>query len=757
MTSTSPSKLGDPDSNSIRTPKGVTQDYNTLRQQSLASGQLFEDSIFAPRSSRNCDWLRPFEISRSPKFVASGVSRFDVVQGELGDCWLIAAVANLTLHQNLFALVVPPDQSFERGQYCGIFRFRFWQFGKWVEVVIDDRLPTRDGKLLFMRSSDPDEFWSPLFEKAYAKLHGSYDALRGGTTCEAMVDLTGGLTEFFDVQTSEAPPNLFAIIKKAFQRGSLIGCSIEAQDESQRENELPNGLVKGHAYSVTSVLEIEVRGRQVPMMRLRNPWSGTSEWNGPWCDQSTEWSMINEYDRQKIGLVFEADGEFWISFHDFRKNFTRVEFCNLTPDAIEDQVQRRWHAQLYEGSWIRGCSAGGCRNNLQTFAQNPQYIITLTDPDLDDEEENCTMIVALMQKNRRSAKKYQMGSSELTIGFAIYALREDSFYGEQPLRVAANQQGQQMLSTDFFKYNTSIARSPTYINLREVTSRFALPPGTYAIIPSTFDKGEEGDFILRVWTEAAAHSAPSPAGPYPNNVPSPVEPAPRPSPQPSPRPPVEPTPTYPRYPTPDKPEPKAPEPDKRPAYPPYPSPQPNPAQPSGPGYPPYPANPSMPMPMPGGGGGSPFYPSLPRGGGGEIRYPTVPDEPSITRRRVIPPPPGPSIDISIGEVIGTVSTIISILSMCYNTYKSMKSHSSQTYPYGGGGAGGIGGLQFTPPTGPYGGGPSGAQPNQQQSGLGILQELFTQTSGYSVQSGNPNANKQSAQRSSSSAPHSSRL
>ena len=29
--------------------------------------------------------------------------------------------------------MVPPDQSFEHS-YCGVFRFRFWHFGDWVEV-----------------------------------------------------------------------------------------------------------------------------------------------------------------------------------------------------------------------------------------------------------------------------------------------------------------------------------------------------------------------------------------------------------------------------------------------------------------------------------------------------------------------------------------------------------------------------------------------------------------------------------------------
>jgi len=57
------------------------------------------------------------------------------------------------------------------------------------------------------------------------------------------------------------------------------------------------------------------------------------------------------------------------------------------------------------------------------------------------------------------------------------------------------------LNLDFFKYNASTARSKSFINLREVAERFKLPPGTYCIVPSTFEANEEGEFLLRVFSE----------------------------------------------------------------------------------------------------------------------------------------------------------------------------------------------------------------------------------------------------------------
>ncbi|NXS57685.1 CAN3 protein, partial [Brachypteracias leptosomus] len=102
---------------------------------------------------------------------------------------------------------------------------QFWRYGDWVDVVIDDCLPTYNNQLVFTKSSQRNEFWSALLEKAYAKLHGSYEALKGGNTTEAMEDFTGGVTEFYEIK--DAPKDIYKIMKHAIDRGSLMASSID--------------------------------------------------------------------------------------------------------------------------------------------------------------------------------------------------------------------------------------------------------------------------------------------------------------------------------------------------------------------------------------------------------------------------------------------------------------------------------------------------------------------------------------------------
>ncbi|XP_072527913.1 calpain-2 catalytic subunit-like [Salminus brasiliensis] len=492
------------------------QDYEALRSACVREGRLFEDEKFeagpdalgykelGPRSykTRGVTWQRPTELTTNPQFITEGATRTDICQGALGDCWLLAAIASLTLNQDILARVVLPGQSFEE-DYAGIFHFQFWQYGEWVDVVVDDRLPTRDGKLLFVHSADRNEFWSALLEKAYAKLYGYYEALSGGQTCEASEDFTGGITEAYKLE--KANPDLFRLIQEALSQGSLLSCSIEvSSSEADSEDVSKEKLVKGHAYSVTGAEEVALvppggftcgfpwlcsSYELIQLIRIRNPW-GKVEWKGPWSDGSAEWTGIGDADRARLRHKAE-DGEFWMSFSDFLQHYSVLEICHLTPDALDGGGGvKKWTLSTFEGSWRRGSTAGGSRDFLKTFWMNPQFVIKLSKE--DDDPSGCSFVVGLLQKNRR--RRRRLGESLLTIGFFIYKLPAE-YSGQRNVR----------LGRKFFMTHRTTAHSKKFINTREVCSRFHLLPGEYLIIPSTYQPHQDGDFCLRVFSETQAH------------------------------------------------------------------------------------------------------------------------------------------------------------------------------------------------------------------------------------------------------------
>ncbi|MED6288759.1 hypothetical protein CHARACLAT_029680, partial [Characodon lateralis] len=209
---------------------------------------------------------------------------------------------------------------------------------------------------------------------------------------------------------------------------------------------------------------------------------------------SDEWSTISTADRENLKKQTVETSEFWMSFDDFKQTFTKLEMCNLTPDGLQGDERHTWTVSVNEGRWVRGSSAGGCRNFPDTFWTNPQYRLQLYEEDDDPEDGQvvCTAVVALMQKGRRMQR--HKGAKFLTIGFSIYEVPE-------------KMRGQnQHLQKDFFLYTASTAKCKSYTNLREVTGRFQLPPGEYVIIPTSFEPHEEGEFILRVFSEKQSTS-----------------------------------------------------------------------------------------------------------------------------------------------------------------------------------------------------------------------------------------------------------
>ena len=474
-------------------PKFKGQIYDDIKRACLAEHKLWTDPEFGPTDTSiwegspkidNVEWKRVHEISKEARLFIKGHSEDDVKQGYIGDCWFVASVACFALQDPLVKRVIPSyhQQELNTDDYCGVLLFRFYRFGQWTEVVVDDYLPTRNGKLVFMFGNDPNEFWAAFLEKAYAKLDGCYESLSGGQTADALNDLTGGTSEkvnFSQIGSSmSARLKLYRQLQRALSRGALVSLGMSRTDGEEVEARRDNGLFAGHAYSLLRCFELtlEFIESKRELAKVRNPW-GEAEWNGRWGDDYVIWSIIPKEDKDALNFTNEDDGEFWMEFDDLMDNFTDMTICriiNTDPTGGDDC----WHQAHVKAAWIPGLTAGGCSNYLDTFFTNPQVQFKI-----EGQDDEVVQIV-LEQKDTRIDKE----RDNMTIGYMIFKVSDDN--------------------TDKVDSVMDILEVPAgtnFINSRQLYNKFELSVGTYVIIPSTFDPHVEGEFLLKIFTENEAH------------------------------------------------------------------------------------------------------------------------------------------------------------------------------------------------------------------------------------------------------------
>ena len=92
----------------------------------------------------------------------------------------------------------------------------------------------------------------------FCRLNGSYEALKGGQSSEALEDFTGGMS--LSVPMSNPPKNLGQLMQKASKFKSLMCAAIDAKNASEVEAKMSNGLVKGHAYTISNVACVSTLG-----------------------------------------------------------------------------------------------------------------------------------------------------------------------------------------------------------------------------------------------------------------------------------------------------------------------------------------------------------------------------------------------------------------------------------------------------------------------------------------------------------------
>ncbi|EKF30320.1 calpain-like cysteine peptidase [Trypanosoma cruzi marinkellei] len=300
------------------------------------------------RAPKKMLWLRPrmylpegqveqVRLFRRPIFPGG------VEQGELGDCWLMCAIATLEedpgdvmrMFRNPFGA-----ETARRERTVGAYRVTLNTSGLWRSVIVDDYFPGYAGMPRFAHSSDACEVWPSVLQKAFAKLNGSYGLVQSGDPVHALTDMTGCPASRFDEVFAGAQENggkeLFQqllqyqesgfqlILTTAGKAPAFVAGTNKIASIFDEEPELEGilgdtGILPGHAYTVTDVRYFPKEG-DLQLLQIRNVWGSCEDWSGPWSLESSEWDSHPEV-RDACGSSDRNDKVIWMDWQHVLKYF----------------------------------------------------------------------------------------------------------------------------------------------------------------------------------------------------------------------------------------------------------------------------------------------------------------------------------------------------------------------------------------------------------------------------------------------------
>ena len=248
-------------------------------------------------------------------------------------------------------------------------------------------------------------------------------------------------------------------MKVVMNSGGLICLGTEIKgDRDVRKN----GLVNGHAYSVTKIFD--VKGLRT-LIRIRNPW-GKTDWTGNVLNRYSDWQRAPQYLMREIGYrdgkdADPNDGEFVMSIDDMVNEFALITLC--TPrQALLDAG---WKIKQHRSMWVAGSTDGGDINNT-SFASNPQLSFTI----------NTTSKVRIDLEQKVKDKQCH------SIGLYVF---KDKGHKKKNGKI------QKFLCPPTIK-------SEYFTDLRSVNISSTLQKGDYVVVPCTYSPHVQAKFLLTI-------------------------------------------------------------------------------------------------------------------------------------------------------------------------------------------------------------------------------------------------------------------
>ena len=246
-------------------------------------------------------WKRAAEIEGDHTLFGTdgAVNVLDIRQGFLGNCWFLAAASALAEKpgrlENTF---LNNDNALNA---AGIYGVNFFTLGVPHTVIVDDWLPTRqsnwDGSFntIFAKVGQDASLWGAILEKAFAKYHGNYEHIEGGSPMVAGRTLHGGpfesirhkdwlYTDGTVYRAGVTEQELWDHLSEHDGKDDIIQAGTPGTSDSQRNND---NLVMSHAYVVLGVHTLN-NGQK--LVKMRNP-HGSDSFNGAYSDTSGDWTQ----------------------------------------------------------------------------------------------------------------------------------------------------------------------------------------------------------------------------------------------------------------------------------------------------------------------------------------------------------------------------------------------------------------------------------------------------------------------------------
>jgi len=375
-----------------------TEEDKIIEILQIEGGTLYEDLDFIPgRQSLydmedfvplydeeivgNIVWKRPTELYEKVDYFTVSLQCPSGVQGTLSDEVFLGTLlgvgsyAGQDLIQNIIASRPEDFKEF------GVFTCRFYVEGEWVDVITDTRIPclqeqglSDSGEVVYNctpvygRSGFSEEMWICLIEKAYAKAVGSYEALQRVKVNEALLHLTGGSVQQFNLQDELRLDDGYYLLWKSFK--DMLGNDTlilalpvttvesgepaggESKEHVTKEDMQRAGIVPDRLYSVLAYKEI---GNHELIM-MCNPW-GQVRWQGMWAESSVKWDDFPEVLQaveEDPAIAWKRDepqGYIWMTFKEFSNFFNTIYACKIFSND-------KFRYYCIKGEW-KDQSAGG--------------------------------------------------------------------------------------------------------------------------------------------------------------------------------------------------------------------------------------------------------------------------------------------------------------------------------------------------------------------------------------------------------------